>query len=84
MAFLADPEYREPQNGHIAKMVRTGNEWYGFQILRNQVTHADILAEKKKAASTIVKNNRKLLKLKEYLELEPAIDRDKITWTDYR
>ena len=82
--FLQDPQYREQQNEYIRKRVTTGDEWFGYQILRAQVTHPHILAEKKKAASTIVKNNRKLLLQKEYLELDPAIDRNKIEWKDYK
>lgn len=82
--FLQDPNYRPEQNSYIKKRVNTGDEWFGYQILRAQVTHPHILAEKKKAATTIVTNQRKLLLQKEYLELEPSIDRNKIEWKDYK
>ena len=82
--FLRDPAYRLEQNNFIKKQVLSGKEWYGYQILRNQVTHPHILMEKKKAATTIVTNNRKLLLQKEYLELEPHIDRSNVKWPDYQ
>jgi hypothetical protein len=46
------------------------------------MTHHQLLDSKKKQASTLVKNNRKLLQLSEYKELEVPIDREKITWND--
>jgi len=76
--FHADEEYREIQNKWIPRQA----EWVQLQILRNQMTHHQLLDSKKKQASTLVKNNRKLLQLSEYKELEVPIDREKITWND--
>jgi hypothetical protein len=74
--FLADTAFREAQNRWIASQV----EWVRLQVARNQHTHADILTEKKAAASSLVLINRKLLKQEEWKQLDPSIDRDLITW----
>lgn len=75
--FKASLDAREIQN----EWIRTQPDWVQLQILRNQFTHRSILAEKQKQASTIVKNNRKLLALSEYLELKTEVDREKIPWS---
>lgn len=74
--FLADGAMRGHQNEWIASQV----EWVRLQIARNQHTHTDILTERKAAASSIVQINRKALKLVEWKQLNPNIDRDLITW----
>ena len=75
--FHSDLAFRELQNDWI-KMQK---DWVQLQILRNQMTHRQLLSEKQKAASTLMKNNRKLLLLTEYRELKVPIDRQKITWS---
>jgi len=74
--FYADPIFRDSQNDWIKRQ----KDWVQLQILRNQMTHREVLSEKQKQASTLVKNNKKLLQLMEYKELEVPIDREKITW----
>ncbi len=74
--FLADIAYRNKQNEWIANQP----EWMRFQIARNKATHYDILVEKQKSASTLIKMNRLLIKQQEYKQLEPAVDRAKIPW----
>ncbi len=76
--FLADKSYRDDQNNWI----RNQPDWVQHQILRNQSTHRKLLEGKIKQATKLVKNNRKLLALKEYMELEVPIDRAKISWID--
>ncbi|MHC4310921.1 MAG: hypothetical protein ACYSW3_00435 [Planctomycetota bacterium] len=77
--FLADPEVRDVQNAWIAGQPK----WKRWQILRNQMTHRELLTEKRKQASTLVRNNGKLLEYDEYRELNPSVDRKAIPWEDY-
>lgn len=74
--FNADPIFREEQNDWI----RMQPDWIQLQILRNIMTHRELLAERAKSASVLVKNNRKLLALDEYKQLNVPIDREKIPW----
>jgi hypothetical protein len=76
--MLADPSIRKDQNDWIKQQPF----YVRAQILRNMSTHTELLKEKQKAASTLVTNNNKLLALKEYLQLEPQVDRELITWDD--
>ena len=76
VVFLAAPEYREEQNEWISKQ----KEWLRFQIARNQETHYDILFEKKKQASELIKMNRKLIRQEEYKQLNPHVDRARLPW----
>jgi hypothetical protein len=74
--FLADMAYRDEQN----EWIRNQPEWIRFQIARNKATHYDILVEKTKSASTLIKMNRQLIKQQEYKQLDPAVDREQIPW----
>ena len=69
---------------HIEKSrndwIRQQPDWVQLQVLRNMMTHRELLSERQKQASMVVKNNRKLLLLEEYKELKVPIDREKITW----
>jgi len=76
--FLSDPSIRQNQNAWIKQQPF----YVRAQIFRNMSTHIELLKEKKKAASTLVANNNKLIALKEYLQIEPQIDRALITWGD--
>lgn len=76
--FLADIEFRGRQNLWISQQP----EWKRWQILRNQSTHRELLTKKKKSGSTLVRNNKKLLKYDEYKELDPQVDRKKIPWKE--
>lgn len=76
--FHSDEEYLEAQNEWIAIQ----KDWIQLQVLRNQMTHHRLLETKKKQASNLVRNNRKLLELTEYKKLRVPIDRKKITWED--
>ena len=74
--MYANTIFRKDQN----KWIKEQKDWIQLQILRNQMTHRELLSEKQKQASTLVKNNRKLLAMLEYKELVLPIDRTKITW----
>jgi len=76
--FHADRQYREIQND----WVRMQADWVQLQIIRNKTTHHKLLAEKQKQATRLIKNNKKLLALTEYKEIDVPIDREKITWSD--
>ena len=76
--FLSDISVREDQNAWIKQQPF----YVRAQVFRNMTTHEELLKERKKAASTLVSNNNKLLALKEYLQIEPQIDRELITWSD--
>lgn len=77
--FFADSKMRPMQNQWISEQ----ELWIRLQILRNQVTHRELLTEQKKRGSNIVRNNNKLLDHNEYLQLDPQLDREQITWDDY-
>jgi len=74
--FNADPEFRESEN----EWIKQQSDWVQSQILRNIMTHQELLSEKQKQASTLMKNNKKLLALSEYKQLTVPIDREKILW----
>jgi hypothetical protein len=76
--FLADSSVRQDQNEWIRQQVY----WRRAQIYRNITTHSEVLRKKKQAASTLVKNNTKLLSFAEYREIDPHVDRQKITWNE--
>ena len=74
--FLASHEFRNDQNTWIKQQ----DDWVGWQILNNQEDYPKLLAERRQAASAIVKLNRKLLQLDEYKELESGRDKSLIPW----
>jgi len=74
--FLADPEKRAVQN----EWIKNQPMWVHYQILRSQIDHPKILAEKKQSASALVLLNRKLIQQQEYLQLEPGVDRQETPW----
>jgi hypothetical protein len=78
VVFYSDHKKREIQNEWIKQQPK----WVGYQILRNQVDHPQILAYKKREASSLVQMNRLLLKQEEYKELEPCVDRQQLPWNE--
>lgn len=78
MIFSADSRKRRIQN----QWIKNQQDWVGYQVLRVQMDHPKILAEKKRSATDLVNTNRKLLRYEEYLELEPGVDRQHTPWED--
>jgi len=76
--FYSNHEKRAIQN----EWIRQQPKWVGYQILRNQIDHPQILAYKKREASSLIKMNRLLLKQEEYKQLEPSVDRQQIPWDE--
>ena len=74
--FLADKDFRDNQN----RWIQNQEKWIRYQVARNQYTHEDILEERKRAAQKVVTANRKLLKLDEWKELDPAVDSTELDW----
>jgi hypothetical protein len=76
--FHSDEGYLQIQNEWIARQ----DDWVQLQILRNQMTHHRLLETKRRQATKLVRNNKKLMGLDEYKKLIVPIDRKKITWDD--
>ena len=80
----ADGECREEQQEWLVgeHSVEKKNMWVRYQYLRNQLTHAEHLIIKKRAATNLAKLNTKLLIFKEYEELNPMVDLVDVPWAE--
>jgi hypothetical protein len=76
--FMGAREYRVEHNIAIEKM----HDWKQLQILRNKQTHRKVLEEKKRSATKLIENNRKLLAMNEWRDIIVNVDRNKIKWSD--
>ncbi len=81
--MAADEEYRTQQQEWLqSHTVDNKNMWVRYQFLRNQLTHADHLIEKKRGASKLMKMNTALLGLVEYEQLDAMVDRNLLPWVE--
>ena len=80
--MLRDTKVRDAQRDWLWSHKDEKDKWVQYQFLRNQVTHDSMLIERKKIASKIVIMNKALLKITEWKELTPRVDRAKLDWLE--
>lgn len=76
--FAGDHRKRDTQNEWLI----AEPEWKRLQVMRNMLTHVDLLNNQIKSAKNKIAINEKLISQQEFLELNPGISKSEITWED--